>query len=43
MKSTARVLKNGRVTVPKPVRETLELEHGDVVEVEVRPVKEGSE
>jgi len=38
MRTTTKLLRDGRVTVPKPVRETLELEHGDVVEVEVRRI-----
>lgn len=39
MKATTKILRNGRITVPYTVRETLELEHGDVVEVEVKPVE----
>lgn len=39
MRSTAKVLKDGRVTVPHPVRERLGLEYGDYVEIDVHPVE----
>jgi AbrB family looped-hinge helix DNA binding protein len=40
--ATARVLKEGRVTVPEPVREQLGLSHGDIVRIDVETL-EGSE
>jgi AbrB family looped-hinge helix DNA binding protein len=43
MKSTTKVLKDGRVTVPFQIRERLELEHGDYVEIDVRPAGGGSD
>lgn len=38
MRSTTKVLKDGRVTVPHPVREQLGLEYGDYVEIDIHPV-----
>lgn len=35
MRVTVRMLADGKVTIPKPVREELELERGDAVELEV--------
>ncbi|MBP1922700.1 bifunctional DNA-binding transcriptional regulator/antitoxin component of YhaV-PrlF toxin-antitoxin module [Halorubrum alkaliphilum] len=40
--ATARVLKDGRVTVPEPVREQLSLSYGDIVQIDVKPL-EGAE
>lgn len=40
MKSTMRLFNNGKVTVPAPIREELNLEDGDLIELEVRPVEE---
>lgn len=40
MKSTVRLFNNGKVTIPHEVRETLDLEDGDVVEIDVKTVKE---
>jgi AbrB family looped-hinge helix DNA binding protein len=40
MRATTRVLENGRITLPCVLRESLELEHGDVVEVEIKRVEE---
>lgn len=37
--ATTRVLKDGRVTVPEAVREQLSLSHGDLVQIDVRPVE----
>jgi hypothetical protein len=43
MKSTVRVQREHRVAIPPPIRETLDLERGDVVEIDVRPVGEVNE
>ena len=40
MKGTAQVLREGRITLPKSVRQELELGHGDFVIIDVRPIKE---
>jgi len=40
MRTTAYVLKSGRVTIDESVRDVLGLEHGDIVEVEVTPLEE---
>lgn len=40
MRSTTKVLEDGRITVPYAIRESLELEHGDYVEIDVAPVDE---
>ena len=34
------VQRNGRVSIPAPIRKELDIEQGDVVEVEVRPVED---
>lgn len=41
-KATARVLAEGRVTIPATVREALGIEHGDYVEVDVEPLDPGA-
>lgn len=38
--ATTRILKDGRVTVPEPVREQLSLSHGDIVHIDVKPIEE---
>ncbi|WP_420841105.1 AbrB/MazE/SpoVT family DNA-binding domain-containing protein [Halorutilus salinus] len=38
MRSTVRVNTNGRVVVPSHVRDELGVEHGDLVEIDVRPI-----
>ncbi len=46
MKGTARVLQNGRITIPKPIVEALGLEHGDFVEFEMEkaiPIDESND
>lgn len=43
MRSTAKMLEDGRITVPYPVRERLELERGDFVELEIHRVEESHE
>ena len=43
MKSTVRVQREHRVAIPPAIRETLDLERGDVVEIDVRPVGEVNE
>jgi len=35
MRATVYVLEGGKVTIPKPIREELELDKGDTVEIEV--------
>lgn len=40
MRSTVRLFNNGKVTVPHEIRETLGLEDGDIVEIEVHTVEE---
>jgi len=37
-KATAQVVSSGRVTIPEAAREVLDIEEGDFVEIEVRPV-----
>jgi AbrB family looped-hinge helix DNA binding protein len=39
MRTTQRIRQRGRLTVPQPIREELDLDAGDVVEVEVRPIE----
>ena len=38
MRATSRLLADGRVTIPCTIREELELERGDAVEVEVSKI-----
>lgn len=38
MRTTVRVLTDGKVTIPAQVRDALGLEQGDFAEVDVRPV-----
>ncbi|WP_409025325.1 AbrB/MazE/SpoVT family DNA-binding domain-containing protein [Halalkalicoccus salilacus] len=40
MKGTAQVLREGRITLPKSVRQELGLERGDFVIIDVRSVDE---
>ena len=40
MKGTAQVLREGRITLPKTVRQELGLEHGDFVIIDVQTVEE---
>lgn len=35
MRTSAKVLPGGKVTIPKHVREELSIEEGDVIEIEV--------
>ena len=37
---TAKLLADGRVTVPKPVREQLSLDKGDLVRIDVEPLED---
>lgn len=39
---TARLLEDGRVTVPKPVRQQLGIDKGDLVQIDVTPVDRGA-
>jgi bifunctional DNA-binding transcriptional regulator/antitoxin component of YhaV-PrlF toxin-antitoxin module len=36
MKVTVPLQKEGRVAIPRPVREELSIDHGDLVEIEIR-------
>lgn len=40
MRMTSRLFNNGKVTVPAQIRRALDIEDGDLVEIDVRPVKE---
>ena len=40
MKVTVPLQQEGRVAIPHAVRNELEVEHGDLVELDVRPVAE---
>lgn len=40
MRSTARLINNGKVTVPAQIREALDVSDGDLVEIDVKPVNE---
>jgi len=41
MRTTRRLFNRGKVTVPSTIREEYNLDDGDLVEIEVKPVKEG--
>lgn len=43
MRATTRLLADGRITLPSIVRDEMELEHGDVVEVQVRKISDNDE
>jgi AbrB family looped-hinge helix DNA binding protein len=38
MRTTARVIANGKVTIPATIRDVLDLEDGDLVEIDVRRI-----
>lgn len=40
MKGTAQIRREGRITLPKSVRQELGLDYGDFVVIDVRPVEE---
>lgn len=40
MKGTAQVRREGRITLPKSVRQKLNLDYGDFVVIDVHPVEE---
>ena len=40
MRTTQRVFANGKVTIPLTIREAMDITDGDVVEIEVTPVRE---
>lgn len=40
MRTTTKVIQGGRLTVPAHIREALDLDEGDLVEIDVRPVEE---
>lgn len=41
MRTTAQLINNGKVTVPAQIRRALEVEDGDLVEIDIRPIPEG--
>ena len=43
MEATTKVLEDGRVTIPKPLREHMDLERGDLVKIEVEPLEGDNE
>lgn len=43
MQTTTQLLRRGRLTIPKPVRDALNLEEGDLVEIDVQPVETADE
>jgi bifunctional DNA-binding transcriptional regulator/antitoxin component of YhaV-PrlF toxin-antitoxin module len=43
MRATNRLFNGGKVTIPSTIREEYDLEDGDVVEIDVRPVGGGSD
>lgn len=40
MRTTTQLFNNGKVTVPAQIRRALEVEDGDLVEIDVQPVQE---
>lgn len=38
MRTTARIVADGRITVPEPIRQALGIQEGDLVSIDVRPV-----
>jgi len=42
MRSTARLINNGKVTVPAQIREALDVSDGDLVEIDIQPIEEAS-
>jgi bifunctional DNA-binding transcriptional regulator/antitoxin component of YhaV-PrlF toxin-antitoxin module len=43
MRTTAQLINNGKVTVPAQIRRALDVEDGDLIEIDVRPVAGGAE
>jgi len=43
MRMTAQLIANGKVTVPSHIRRELDIEDGDLVEIDVRPVDGGTD
>lgn len=41
MRTTTQLFNGGKVTVPSQIRRALGVEDGDLVEIDIRPVKEG--
>lgn len=41
MRITARLFARGKVTIPAPVRDELDVEDGDLVELDVQTIREG--
>jgi len=40
MQATVPVSKDGKVTIPKPVRDALDIEKGDMVQIDVNKIQE---
>lgn len=40
MRTTARIIGDGKVTIPKTIRDELEVSDGELVELDIRPVEE---
>lgn len=43
MRTTARLFASGKVTIPSQIRKELDVEDGDLVELDVRSVSESGE
>ena len=43
MRTTAQIINNGKITVPFQIRQALDVEDGDLVEIDVRPVEGAGE
>lgn len=39
MRTTAKIVGGGKVTVPAPIRDALDVDDGDLVEIDVKPVE----
>ena len=40
MRVTVPIRKNGRVVIPRPVRDELELDYGDLIELDLQTISE---
>lgn len=41
MRTTTKLINNGKVTIPAQIRRALEIEDGDLVEIDVQQIEEG--
>lgn len=41
MRATARLYNNGKVTIPAQIRDALDIDDGDLVEINVQQIKRG--